>query len=86
MRILHEMDNGAYVLEVIPKRLYAKIEKYTDIPTYAGTVSPLLIQGHFHEWRESDPKFEKAMFQLVKTDLKEVVGNVKVKETNEESI
>lgn len=79
MKIIFELDDGAYVLEIVPQRLYAKIEKHTDIPKYSATVSPLLKQGHFKEYRDSQPDFEEMMYGLIRTDLRDVLMTKKQK-------
>lgn len=84
MKILFELDNGAYVVEVLPKRLYAKVEAHTDIPVYSSTTAPLLNRGAFHEYRGNDKPLEHTLEDIIADDLESsydgVIGNDKVKE------
>ena len=76
MKILFECDNGAYVVEIHPQRLYARVEaddKKAPIH-YSSTVSPLLNPASFHEHREKDPMLEKKLFKAVADDMKTVIG------------
>lgn len=74
MRILFECDNGAYVVEVHPERLYAKVETEKDMPIkYSSTISPLLNPASFHEYREEDAMLQKKLDKAVGDDLKKVL-------------
>lgn len=74
MRILFECDNGAYVVEVHPERLYAKVETEKDMPIrYSSTISPLLNPASFHEYREEDAMLQKKLDKAVVDDLKKVM-------------
>lgn len=74
MRILFECDNGAYVVEVHPERLYAKVETEKDMPIrYSSTISPLLNPASFHEYHEEDAMLQKKLDKAVVDDLKKVM-------------
>lgn len=74
MKILFECDNGAYVVEVHPERLYAKVETEKDMPIrYSSTISPLLNPASFHEYREEDAMLQKKLDKVVGDDLKKVL-------------
>lgn len=74
MRILFECDNGAYVVEVHPERLYARVETEKDLPIkYSSTISPLLNPASFHEYREEDAMLQKKLDKAVGDDLKKVL-------------
>ena len=74
MKILFECDGGAYVLEVLPQRLYAKVETDKNIPIrYSETFSPLLNPASFHEYREEDAMLQKKLDKVVAEDLKKVL-------------
>lgn len=74
MKILFECDGGAYVLEVLPQRLYAKVEADKNLPIrYSETFSPLLNPASFHEYRGDDSMLQKKLDKTVAEDLKEVM-------------
>lgn len=74
MKILFECDNGAYVVEVHPERLYARVETEKDMPVrYSPTISPLLNPASFHEYREEDAMLQRKLDKAVVDDLKKVV-------------
>lgn len=74
MKILFECDNGAYVVEVHPERLYARVETEKDLPIkYSSTISPLLNPASFHEYREEDAMLQKKLDKAVGDDLKKVL-------------
>lgn len=74
MKILFECDNGAYVVEVHPERLYAKVETEKDMPIrYSSTISPLLNPASFHEYREEDAMLQKKLDKAVADDLKKAM-------------
>lgn len=74
MKILFECDNGAYVVEVHPQRLYAKVEADKNTPIrYSPTVSPLLNPASFHEYRDEDSMLQKKMDKAVSEDLKKAM-------------
>ena len=76
MKILFECNNGAYVVEVHPKRLYAKVEADKNMPVrYSSTISPLLNPSGFHEYRESDAMLQKKMEKAISDDLKKAMAN-----------
>lgn len=84
MKILFELDNGAYVVEVLPKRLYAKVEAHTDIPTYSSTASSLLNRGSFHEYRKKDKKLAFELEDIIRYDLEGSYDKTKeIKQDNE---
>ena len=74
MKIVYELDNGSYVLEIKEKRLYALIEKLSDTPKYSSNGREYLTAGHFHEYRDTDIEFENAMYDLVRADLKDILA------------
>ena len=75
MKILFECDNGAYVVELHPERLYAKVDADKNVPIrYSTTVSPLLNPASFHEYREEDAMLQKKIDKLVADDLKKAMG------------
>lgn len=69
MKVLFELDNGAFVLEVLPKRLYARVEADSDIPTYSDTYSTLITRGTFKEYRRKDKELAFELEDVVKYDL-----------------
>lgn len=74
MKVLFECDNGAYVVEVLPQRLYAKVEEDKNMPIrYSSTVSPLLNPASFHEYRGEDTMLQKKLDKAVAEDLKKVI-------------
>jgi hypothetical protein len=74
MKILFECDNGAYVVEVHEKRLYAKIEEDKNKPIrYSETISPLLNPASFHEYRGEDAMLQKKLDRAVADDMKKVM-------------
>ena len=74
MKVLFECDNGAYVVEVLPQRLYAKVEEDKNMPIrYSSTVSPLLNPASFHEYRKEDAMLQKRLDRAVADDLKKVM-------------
>lgn len=74
MRILFECDNGAYVVEVHPGRLYARVEEDKTMPIqYSSTISPLLNPASFHEYREEDAMLQKKLDRAVADDLKKAM-------------
>ena len=75
MKILFECNNGAYVVEIHPQRLYAKVEADKKAPIhYSSTVSPLLNPASFHEYREEDPMLQKRLEKAIADDMKTVIG------------
>lgn len=71
MKILFECNNGAYVVELHPERLYAKVEEDKNIPVrYSPTISSLLNPASFHEYREENPMLQKKLEKIVSEDLK----------------
>lgn len=76
MKILFECDNGAYVLEVLPQRLYAKVEEDKNMAIrYSATISPLLNPASFHEYRGKDTMLQKKLDKAVSDDLRKVISN-----------
>lgn len=74
MKILFECDGGAYVLEVLPQRLYAKVETDKSLPIrYSETFSPLLNPASFHEYHGEDAMLQKKLDKAVVDDLKKVM-------------
>lgn len=74
MKILFECDNGAYVVEVHPERLYARVEEDKNIPVrYSSTISPLLNPASFHEYRGEDAMLQKKLDKTVADDLKKAM-------------
>ena len=74
MKILFECDNGAYVVEVHPQRLYAKVEEDKNMPIrYSSTISPLLNPASFHEYRGDDAMLQKKLDRAVADDFKKVL-------------
>lgn len=74
MKVLFECDNGAYVVEVLPQRLYARVEEDKNMPIhYSSTVSPLLNPASFHEYRGEDTMLQKKLDKAVAEDLKKVI-------------
>lgn len=74
MKILFECDNGAYIVEVLAQRLYAKIDQDKHAPIrYSSTVSPLLNPASFHEYREEDSMLQKKLDKVVSEDLKKAM-------------
>ena len=75
MKILFECDNGAYVVEVHPERLYAKVEEDKHLPVrYSSTVSPLLNPASFHEYRGEDAMLQKRLDKTIADDLKKAMA------------
>lgn len=75
MKILFECDNGAYVVEVHPQRLYAKVEADKNMPIrYSSTTSSLLNPASFHEYRGDDTMLQKKLDKVVGEDLKKAMG------------
>lgn len=71
MKILFECNNGAYVVEVLPQRLYAKVEADKNAPIrYSATTSSLLNPASFHEYREEDVMLQKKLDKVISEDLK----------------
>lgn len=74
MKILFECDNGAYVVEVHPERLYARVEENKNMPVrYSSTISPLLNPASFHEYRGEDAMLQKKLDKTVADDLKKAM-------------
>lgn len=74
MKILFECDNGAYVVEVHPERLYARVEEDKNMPVrYSSTISPLLNPASFHEYRGEDAMLQKKLDKTVADDLKKAM-------------
>lgn len=74
MRIMFECNNGAYVVEVLPERLYAKVEEDKNMPIrYSSAISPLLNPASFHEYRGEDSMLQKKLDKVVADDLKKVL-------------
>lgn len=74
MKILFECNNGAYVVEVHEKRLYAKIEPGSKKPIhYSSTISPLLNPASFHEYRGDDAMLQKKIDKMVADDMKKAM-------------
>ena len=74
MKILFECDNGAYVVEVRPQRLYAKVEADKAMPIrYSSTISPLLNPASFHEYRDEDSMLQKKLDKAISEDLKKAM-------------
>ena len=73
MKILFECDGGAYVVEVLEGRLYAKVETEKNVPIkYSHTFSLLLNPANFHEYREKNTMLQNKINKLINTDLKSV--------------
>ena len=74
MKILFECDDGSYVVEVRPQRLYAKIpEGKTAVPAYSTVISNLLNPGSFHEYHGKNNKMlETRLRNVLKHDLEQV--------------
>lgn len=71
MKILFECDGGAYVAEVHPNRLYAKVDLEKDVPiAYSHTFSLLLNPASFHEYRGDDAMLQNKIDKMISTDLK----------------
>ena len=73
MRILFECDNGAYVVELCEKRLYAKVHPDNNTPTYSSTFSNLLNPASFHEYRDENTMLENRVEKVITTDLKKAL-------------
>lgn len=75
MKILFECNNGAYVVEVHEKRLYAKVEpdNKNQPVHYSSTISPLLNPASFHEYREDDAMLQKKLDKIISDDLKKAM-------------
>lgn len=74
MKILFECDGGAYVVEVLESRLYAKVETEKDVPIkYSHTFSLLLNPASFHEYREQDKMLQNKIDKMIQEDLKKVM-------------
>ena len=75
MKILFELDNGEYVVELVKDKLYARITK--NSAKYASKVSSLFTdadRGKFHEYQEEDKKLFIKLKKVIANDLKDVVS------------
>lgn len=74
MKILFECNDGAYVVEVLPSRLYARVHPDKGEITYDGSYSLLLNPASFHEYRGQDKMLQNRVDKLITEDLKKVMG------------
>lgn len=73
MKIMFECNDGCYVVEVQPKRLYAKVNPDKEEPMYSSNYSLMLNPGSFHEYKGEDAMVENRVEKIVKEDLKKAV-------------
>lgn len=73
MKILFECNDGAYVVEVLPSRLYARIHPDKGEVRYDGNYSLLLNPASFHEYRGKDKMLQNRIDKLIAEDLQGVL-------------
>lgn len=75
MKILFECDDGCYVVEVMPSRLYARVhpDKEGEEVRYDGHYSLLLNPASFHEYRGKDKMLQNRIDKLIAEDLQGVL-------------
>lgn len=73
MKILFECDDGAYVVEVLPSRLYARVHPDKEEVRYDGNYSLLLNPASFHEYRGKDKMLQNRINKLISEDLQGVL-------------
>lgn len=73
MKILFECDNGAYVVEVLHKRLYARVHPDKKDIVYDGSFNLLLNPASFHEYKGQDKMLQGRIDKLISEDLKVVM-------------
>ena len=69
MKILFECDDGNYIVEVLPTRLYAKIHPEREDLFYGDKFNLMLNPGSFHEYREGDKMLQNRIDKLIREDL-----------------
>ena len=70
MKILFACDDGSYVVEVLPGRLFAKVSPAKDHQTvYDGHYNLLLNPGAFHEYREHEAMLENRIETIILDEL-----------------
>lgn len=66
MKIKFACDDGSYVVEIFPGRLYAKVHPDKGHPPlYDGNYNLLLNPGSFHEYREKDQMLENRIADII---------------------
>lgn len=74
MNILFECNDNSYVVELLEKRLYAKVfEDETMQVEYNPTIPALLNPASFHEYRGKNEMLYNKLNNIVSDDLKEVL-------------
>lgn len=73
MKILFECDDGCYVVEVMPSRLYARVHPDKEEIVYNGGYNLLLNPASFHEYRGKDKMLQNRIDKLISEDLKQVL-------------
>lgn len=73
MKILFECDDGTYVVEVLPSRLYSKVHPEKGELFYDGGYNLLLNPGSFHEYRGEDKMLQNKIEKMISDDLKKVM-------------
>lgn len=69
MNIMFECNDGSYVVEVLPSRLYAKVNLDKDIIAYDDSYNLLLNPASFHEYRGEDKMLYNKIDKLIREDL-----------------
>lgn len=73
MKILFECDDGAYVVEVLPSRLYSRVHPEKGELFYDGNYSLLLNPASFHEYRGEEKMLQNKIEKMISDDLKKVM-------------
>lgn len=73
MKILFECNDGAYVVEVLPSRLYARVHPDKGEVSYDGSFSLLLNPASFHEYKGKDAMLQNRIDKLIREDLEKVM-------------